>query len=190
MPYPQHTSSRRGCLKAALFAAFIVPVHAAQAQGRGMEYEITLSGQVFGETTGDPIKGAMVLVKRDGHSQDLVVTRSDGRYSIQLERGSEYEVTYTANGQVAKRVLVSTKGAPAHLDVPFLTMDVDISLFPPLKNLSAALFDQPLGKAQYSSQVKNMVWDEKYGKEMRNRIRIFMTKYDAQFEKQEATAGH
>ena len=68
-------------------------------------------------------------------------------------------------------------------------MSVDINLFPPVNGLSAVLFEKPMGRAAYNSKARNMRWDEEYGKAMRESIRVFMTKYDAQLEKQGTLAG-
>lgn len=186
MAHTPHQGFERACLTASLVAASLVQGNWAAAQGRSdIPYEIIVQGQILQEITGDPIRGAMILVRRDGRSQDLVVTPSDGRYELVLERGSQYDIAYTAAGQVPKRVRIITKGAPHVLDVPTITMTVDINLFPPLPDLSAALFDQVLGKAAYDEKARDMVWDEAYGKQMRNSIRLFMAKYDAQLEKQD-----
>lgn len=159
------------------------------AQSAAADYEIVVQGQVLDETTGDPIKGAVVIVRRDGHSENMVVVKADGQYTVLLERGTRYEITYSATGMVAKRVEVNTHGAPAHLDVPRLSMNVDINLFPPVNGLSAVLFEKPMGRASFSSKARNMRWDDEYGKAMRESIRVFMTKYDAQLEKQGTLAG-
>ncbi|QQR87121.1 MAG: carboxypeptidase regulatory-like domain-containing protein [Flavobacteriales bacterium] len=162
---------------------------AANAQRPGADYDIVVEGRVLDETTGDPIKGAVVIVRKDGHSENMVVVKGDGQYAFELERGGRYEITYSAAGMVAKRVEVNTHGAPANLDVPRLSMNVDINLFPPVSGLATALFEKPMGRAAYSSKVRNMRWDEEYGKAMRESIRVFMTKYDAQLEKQGTLAG-
>lgn len=159
------------------------------AQSTGADYEIVVQGQVLDETTGDPIKGAVVIVRKDGHSENMVVVKGDGRYALTLDRGSRFVITYSATGMVAKRVEVNTHGAPSHLDVPRLSMSVDINLFPPVSGLSNALFEKPMGRAAYNAKARNMRWDEEYGKAMRESIRLFMTKYDAQLEKQGTLAG-
>ena len=190
MLHPHHLLVPRVLLQGVL--ATIAMVHGPMVCGQnqsGITYDIIAKGVVLDETTGDPIKGAMVIVRRDGLSQDLVVTNAQGAYSLQLERGSQYDISYSASGQVPKRVSISTKGAPAKLDVPTLTMTVDINLFPKVNDLSMALFEKPLGKAQYDSKSRNFVWDEAYGASMRASIRLAMARYDAQLEKQEAVAG-
>lgn len=156
-----------------------------RAQSVGADYEIVVQGQVLDETTGDPIKGAVVIVRKDGHSENMVVVKADGQYALPLDRGSRYEITYSATGMVAKRVEVNTHGAPSHLDVPRLSMNVDINLFPPVNGLGTALFDKPMGRAVYHAKSRNMRWDEEYGKAMRESIRVYMVKYDAQLEKQD-----
>ncbi len=176
-------------LHAAAVAFAIASGPIASAQRTGIDYEITLRGQVLDELTGDPMPGAMVLVKRDGHAQDMIVTNTGGFYNVLLERGSEYQVTYTVKGCVAKRVEISTKHAPAKLDVPSITMTVDITLFPALVGLPVTVFEQPMGKAAYVAAARNIEWDAEYGKAMRNRIKAFMVKYDALQEKQQVLAG-
>lgn len=190
MLHPHHLNVQRVLLQGML--ATIALMHGPMVRGQsqsGIAYEIIVKGVVLEETTGDPVRGAMVMVRRDGHSQDLVVTKVDGQYELVLERGSLYDIIYTAAGQVAKRVRIVTKGAPSKLDVPSLTMTVDITLFPSLPNLDASLFNDVLGRAEYDDKARNFIWDEEYGKQMRASIKRFMTRYDTQLEKQEAVAG-
>lgn len=190
MVHTTHPLVRRALLKGIFATVALAQGSLLIGQSRsGIVYEIIVKGQVLDETTGDPVRGAMVLVRRDGHSQDLVVTKADGQYELALERGSLYDLAYTAAGCVPKRVAISTKGAPAQLDVPALTMTVDINLFPKLADLNMAVFEKPLGVAVYDSRSRNFIWDERYGKEMRKNIRLAMARYDAQLEKQEAVAG-
>lgn len=185
----QHRLVPTALLQATLVAFAIAYGPIATAQRLGIDYEIMVRGQVLDELTGDPIKGAMVLVKRDGHAQDMIVTNTKGFYDVRLERGSDYEIAYTVKGCVAKRVEISTKHAPAKLDVPSITMTVDITLFPALVGLPVTLFEQPMGKASYVATARNIEWDAEYGKAMRNRIKAFMAKYDALQEKQQVLAG-
>ncbi|MFZ1686760.1 MAG: carboxypeptidase regulatory-like domain-containing protein [Flavobacteriales bacterium] len=190
MVHTTHHLVRRALLKGIFATVALAQGSLLIGQSRsGIVYEIIVKGQVLDETTGDPVRGAMVLVRRDGHSQDLVVTKADGQYELVLERGSLYDITYTAAGQVAKRVRILTKGTPSKLDVPSLTMTVDITLFPSLPGLDASLFNDVLGRAEYDDKARNFLWDEEYGKRMRASIRRFMARYDAQLEKQEAVAG-
>lgn len=143
-----------------------------------MRYTIQVTGRVLGEFDGEPVKGAIVIVRRGTHSEEMHKVARNGKYTVELARGSNYEIIYSAPGQVAKRVVIDTRGAPALLDVPTLTMVVDITLFPPVEGLDTRLFTEPMGKAAYKHSVRNIVWDKEYGEEMRARVKRYMAGLD------------
>lgn len=148
-------------------------------QGKAeMRYTIQVTGRVLGEFDGEPVKGAIVIVRRGTHSEEMHKVARNGKYTVELARGSNYEIIYSAPGQVAKRVVIDTRGAPAMLDVPTITMVVDITLFPPIEGLDTRLFTEPMGKAGYKHSVRNIVWDKEYGEEMRARIKRYMAGHD------------
>lgn len=163
---------------AAITIAFLAALFVHGQGAAALPYTITVTGRILGELDGDPMAGTMVLVSRDGHSEDLIMPRGNGKYSLELERGHAYELTYTAPGQVAKRVTIDTHGAPPLLDVPSITMTVDITLFPPVEGMDQKLFQEPMGKASYKHSVRNIVWDKAYGEEKRAAVRRYMAGYD------------
>lgn len=156
-------------------------LQSALLQGQGaaeMRYTIQVTGRILGEFDGEPVKGAIVIVRRGTHSEEMHKVARNGKYTVELKRGSSYEIIYSAPGQVAKRVTIDTRGAPALLDVPTITMVVDITLFAPIDGVDPRLFTEPLGKAAYKHSVRNIVWDKEYGDAMRARIRQYMTGHD------------
>lgn len=166
-------------MRAAVFVIALVAAASVHGQGASaLPYTITVTGRILGELDGDPMAGTMVLVRRDGHSEDCKMPRSNGKYTIDLARGHTYELTYTAPGQIPKRVLIDTHGAPPLLDVPSITMTVDITLFPPVEGMDTKLFQEPLGKASYKHSVRNIVWDKAYGEAKRAALRRYMSGYD------------
>jgi hypothetical protein len=149
------------------------------AQGESTQpYTITVEGRVLGELDGEPVDASLMVVRRDGEYERSVQPRKNGRYVVELQRGHLYEIAYMAAGSVTKRVSIDTKGAPPLLDVPSLTMTVEITLFPAIEGLSTAMFKEPLGRAFYKHSVRNMVWDQEYGERKRDELRRYMAGYD------------
>lgn len=148
-------------------------------QGKSeLPYTIVVTGRVLSELDGDPLKGVLVLVRRDEHAQEPVDPSGRGKYTLALQRGHTYELTYTAPGQVPKRVQIDTHGAPPLLDVPSITMTVDITLFPPVEGMDTKMFQEPMGKASYKHSVRNIVWDKAYAETKRAELRRYMAGYD------------
>ncbi|MFZ1686759.1 MAG: carboxypeptidase-like regulatory domain-containing protein [Flavobacteriales bacterium] len=155
-----------------------------------LPYIITVTGTVLGELDGDPVKGATVLVNSDGVAENVLTPKRNGRYTFELQRGKAYELTYTAPGQVSKRVVIDTHGAPPLLDVPSITMTVEITLFPPVEGMDTKLFQEPLGRASYKHSVRNIVWDKTYGEAKRAELRRYMAGYDKELNGPFVTEPH
>lgn len=161
------------------------------AHGQGAAaypYTIHVEGNIWSEMNGEPMKESYVVVKRKDQEDLHVKANRKGHYLVELKGGERVELVYEAPGQVPKRVEIDTRGAPALLDVPSLTIGVGISLFPPLAGSGDEIFEQPLGKARYKHSVRNIVWDVQYGREMRANLRRFMIQYDNETRKEEQLA--
>lgn len=166
-------------MRCATITLTLLTALALHGQGKSeLPYTIVVTGRVLSELDGDPLKGALVLVRRDEHSEDHVDPNGRGKYTLALQRGHTYQLTYTAPGQVPKRVQIDTHGAPPLLDVPSITMTVDITLFPPVEGMDTKMFQEPMGKASYKHSVRNIIWDKAYAEAKRAELRRYMAGYD------------
>lgn len=177
-------SSLRMNFRPLLFAVAILSGGSALGQGQSvLPYVMTVYGIVSGELSGEPLKGVKVRVLRDGELSNLIVTRGNGRFELELERNYSYRVEFTRDDLVDKHVLIDTHGAPPLLDVPSLTMLIDITLFTPVPTLDHSIFKEPLGKAYYKHSSRNIVWDEEYEQEIGLPVRKFMAEYFREVER-------
>ncbi|QQR87122.1 MAG: hypothetical protein IPJ76_02525 [Flavobacteriales bacterium] len=165
-----------------LTALFVGALGFGQGQSV-LPYVMTVYGVVSGELSGEPLKGVKVRVLRDGELSNLIITRGNGRFELELERNCHYRVEFTRDDLVDKHVLIDTHGAPPLLDVPSLTMIIDITLFTPVATLDAAIFREPLGKAYYKHSSRNIVWDDVYEQEISLPVRKFMAEYFREVER-------
>lgn len=154
------------------------------AQGESvLPYTMTVSGTITGVMSGEPLKGVKVRVLRDGELSNLIITKGNGRFEVELDRGFFYTFEYTRDDLVDKRVTIDTQGAPPLLDVPSISMLIDISLFTPVPGMDVSLFNQPMGKAFYKHSSRNIMWDNAYEQEISLPVRKFMAEYYKEVER-------
>lgn len=167
-------------MKARYWGVVLMVLGACAAFGQGksvLPYTITVNGTITGEMTGEPLKGVKVRVLRDGELSNLIITKGNGRFKIELERNYFYAFEFTRDDLVDKHVTIDTRGAPPLLDVPSLTMIIDISLFTPVPGMDTQLFEEPMGKAVYKHSSRNIMWDLQYEQEIATSVRKFMAEY-------------
>lgn len=145
-------------------------------------FYVQLSGVVTDHFTGDPVKGALVRLLKAGKQEAEVITRSDGRYSFELDRGWHYSVWYSCDGRITKYVDVNTEGVPAYPDVPYYEMDVQMTLFLWIDDFDFSLFQQPIAEASYKQSVRNLSWDGEYTEHMRTRLSQVMDEYEKAYK--------
>ncbi len=150
----------------------------AKAQKAPQRFHVKLHGVVTDHFSGDPVKGALVRLLKAGRFEAEVVTRGDGRYEFELERGWRYSVWYSKDGCVTKHVNIDTEEVPVYPDVPFYDMDVQVSLFEHIEDFDFSVFQQPLGEASYKKSVRNVSWDLEYTERMRPRLAQVMDEYE------------
>jgi hypothetical protein len=144
---------------------------------RAQRFMIKLGGQVTELTSGDPIKGVLVRVVKAGVDDAQMLTKGDGAYRFELERGWKYVVWFSKEGMVSKHVVIDTRLVPAYPDVPFYDMDLQMTLFPWIADFDFSAFDKPLGEAGYKASVHNMSWDTPYTEQFRPILSKIMDEY-------------
>jgi hypothetical protein len=157
----------------------LLAVHAQQPPQR---FYVRLSGVVTDHFSGDPIKGALVRLLKAGKLEAEVVTRGDGKYAFELDRGWRYSVWYSCEGMVTKHVNIDTEEIPAYPDVPYYEMDVQMTLFLWIDAFDFTEFNQPLGEASYKHSVRNVSWDMEYTERMRPRLSHVMDEYEKAYK--------
>lgn len=153
---------------------FLVAPFTVQAQ----RFSVLLSGKVTELFSGDPIRGTQVRVLKAGKEEAQMITRRDGRYKFELERGWKYEVWFSKKHMVTKHVIIDTRDIPAYPDVPFYEMDLQITLFAWLGDVDLSVFEEAIGLAAYKASVRNMSWDVPYTNQMRPVFAKVMAEYE------------
>lgn len=162
----------------------------ASDRASAQRFYVQLSGVVTDHFTGHPLKGVMVRLLKAGLTEAEVITRRDGRYSFQLDRGWRYALWYSKADLVGKHVDINTEEIPPYPDVPFYEMDVQMTLFPWINDFDFSAFDGPLGMASYKESVRNMSWDVDFTNETRPALVRVMAEYTKSYNGYYKRTGH
>ncbi|MDX9751027.1 MAG: hypothetical protein RBT71_08110 [Flavobacteriales bacterium] len=144
----------------------------------GQAFHIVLGGVVTRHPSGEPLKGVQVRLVKDSVERETVVTGTNGRYELYLERGYDYQVWFHRSDLVTKYVRIDAREIPLRPDVPFFEMDLQMTMFPWIPDVDFSFFEQPVGLAQYKHSVRNLNWDVAYTQRRGTEMVRVMTAYD------------
>lgn len=148
-------------------------------------FHIHLHGMVTEYFSGAPMKGVQVRLVKDSIERETVVTGTNGRYELYLERGYDYQVWFHRNDLVTKYVRIDARDIPLIPDVPFFDMDLQMTMFRWLEGFDHSAFDQPVGLATYKHSVRNLNWNVDFTNARRAEIDRVMINYERALDKYE-----
>jgi len=151
-------------------------------------FYIQLHGEVTEYYTGDGLKGVQVRLVKDSVERETVITSWNGKYEIFLERGYDYLVWFYREDMVTKHVRIDAREVPMFPDVPFYEMYLQMTMVKWIDEFDFAVFELPLGLAQYKHSVRNLNWDVAYTEERRVELARAMIMYDRARTRQEKEA--
>lgn len=144
-------------------------------------FYIRLYGLVTDHFTGAGMKGVQVRLVKDSIERETVITASNGKYEMYLERGYDYLVWFHRDDLVTKHVRIDARDIPLFPDVPFYEMDVQMTMIQWIEGFDFSAFDMPVGMAVYKHSVRNLNWDIAYTEGRRSALAKVMVQYERAF---------
>ena len=141
-------------------------------------FYIHLHGIVTEHFTGDLMKGVQVRMVKDSIERETIVTESNGKYEIYLERGYDYQIWFHRKDLVTKHVRIDAREIPLFPDVPFYDMDLQIAMFEWINGFDFSVFDMPVARAEYKHSVRNLNWNVEYTDGIRPEVAKVMLRYE------------
>lgn len=141
-------------------------------------FYIHLHGVVTEHFSGDAMKGVQVRLVKDSVDRETVITPTNGKYELYLERGYDYQIWFHRADLVTKHVVIDARQVPLFPDVPFYDMDLQMTMFAWLDGYAFDIFDAPVGKAEYKHSVRNLNWDVAYTQQLQPKVERFMIHYE------------
>ena len=151
-------------------------------------FYIQLHGDVTEYYSGEGLKGVQVRLVKDSVERETVITSWNGKYEIFLERGYDYLVWFYREDMVTKHVHIDARDVPMFPDVPFYEMYLQMTMVKWIDEFDFAVFELPLGLAQYKHSVRNLNWDVEYTEQRRIELARAMIMYDRERTRQEKEA--
>ena len=131
---------------------------------------IEVDGTVRDKDTNQKLSGVEVTVLQDGQPYDVVRTLGNGRYTLSLDHGADYQLVFTYEDLSVRSVEVNTSTIPdAFRERPFF-LNVEMSLFEVPPGFDQSLLDEPIGKVSFDESKEKLDWDLRYTRNMQNRI--------------------
>jgi len=111
------------------------------------------------------VDGVLVTISSNGEEISSFTNRKSGFYSIVLEAGKNYNVSFAKESFITKNFTIDASGIPDKEFESSFKLVTDIAMFPmmdveEINTLSAA----PVAKCKYSADKNKMVWDMDYAK--------------------------
>ena len=139
----------------------------ASASGQG---SIEVDGTVRDKNTNQKLPGVKVAVLQQGQSYDAVQTLANGKYTLSLDHGSDYELVFTFGDLSVRRVEVNTSTIPEEFrERPFF-LNVEMSLFEVPLGFDPSLLEEPIGKVSFDASKEKLDWDLDYTRSIQARI--------------------
>lgn len=131
-----------------------------------------------------PMPGAIIQVSQNGQVIKNITTDGSGSYQFDLPLNSDYVVTVTKPGHVAKKFTVSTKGVPPdRATSKFGTVEASLSLFEKMDGIDYSALNQPMNKYSYNANKENFEYDANYLNAMIASLQNIMAQQQAAIER-------
>ena len=145
--------------------ALVLSVPSLLGQG-----SIEVDGTVRDKDTNQKLSGVEVTVLQDGQPYDAVRTLGNGKYTLSLDHGADYQLVFTYEDLSVRSVEVNTSTIPdAFRERPFF-LNVEMSLFEVPPGFDQSLLDEPIGKVSFDEAKEKLDWDLRYTRNMQDRI--------------------
>lgn len=134
----------------------------ASAQGR---FEI--KGRL--KVEGGSLDGCRLVMYKDG-SKHRTLSSDLNRFSLELELGSEYVLSFEKNGFVTKKLLFNTKVPAAQAQGRFTPFEFVVSLFKQYDGVNTVVFNQPVGRIRFDDRIADFDYDTDYTKSIQSAL--------------------
>ncbi|MCO6500459.1 MAG: hypothetical protein J5I47_08800 [Vicingus serpentipes] len=126
------------------------------------EDNLFLMGEVTEYFEGELLSGTVIKATSDGNVVAQGTSDSEGRFELVLHFDKQYTVTFSRAGFVSKKMTIDTRGVPDHKHYKCPDMDIEITLFKPMKCVDMGMMSKPIGRAIYFPKKNVIDFDMEY----------------------------
>lgn len=134
----------------------------ASAQGT-----FTINGRV--KVDGGSLDGTRVVVMKDGQ-KDRTLSSNLARFSLDLEIGHSYILSFEKDGFVTKKLSFDTHAPAEAVEQGFTPFEFAVSLFKQYDDVNMVIFNQPVGMIRYDANAGDFDYDTDYTKSIQSQL--------------------
>ncbi len=130
------------------------------------------------------MSGTRVVVMKDG-AKERTLTDGLSKFSLDLEVGHNYVLSFEKSGYVAKKISFNTHAPADAAAAGFTPFDFAVSLFKQYDDINIVVFNQPVGMIRYDDKTGDFDYDTDYTKSIQSQLQEVLAKVE-QKQKDEA----
>lgn len=169
-----------GTLRSAICTALLFVTLAAGAQN-----VFTINGRT--KVDGGTLDGVKVVLLKDGQ-KDRVLSSNLARFSLDLEIGHAYMLSFEKDGFVTKKLSFDTHAPAEAVANGFTPFEFAVSLFKQYDDVNMVIFNQPVGMIRYDAASDDFDYDTDYTKSIQSQLQAVQEQI-AEKQKQEEAAN-
>jgi len=127
----------------------------------------TISGRV--KIEGGGLDGTKVVVYRNGQ-KDRAITNNLSKFSLELDLGQNYELSFEKDGFVTKKLSFDTRAPAEAIANGFTPFEFAVSLFKQYDDVNTVVFNQPVGMIRYDATLDDFDYDTDYTKSIQSQL--------------------
>lgn len=127
----------------------------------------TINGRL--KVDGGSVEGAKVVVLKDGQ-KERTVSSGLSRFSLELELGHSYVLSFEKDGFVTKKLAFDTHVPASSAENGFQPFEYAVSLFKQYDDMNTVVFNQPVGMIHYDASVDDFDYDTDYTKSIQQQL--------------------
>ena len=123
---------------------------------------LTVHGEIKEEITHKRLKEVIIYIKKDGVFHSSIHTKNSSNYKVLLPADAIFEIEFSKQNYVSKRIVFSTKDMPKNAKKAGFDYLAEITLFKQIEGLNNSILNQPLAKIFYNKRSRKMQIDQEY----------------------------
>jgi hypothetical protein len=115
------------------------------------------------------VLGAKITIEKNG-VRVKVLEQDKSKFEFPLEYDCEYVFSFTKDGYVTKKVLVSTRVPKEKQSLEFESFKFDVEIFKQYAGVNTVIYNQPVGKVRFNDVLNEFDYDTDYTKSIQSEI--------------------
>ena len=102
---------------------------------------------------------AKIVLYKDGKLTEAKPVQRAGKFKVDLDYGADYVLSFEKSGYVTKKIAINTIVPESFPKNQENVIDFEVELFPQVDGVNLMVYNNPVGKIRFSSDVNDFDYD-------------------------------